>query len=72
MIVLAQDAAIAAYHFLEKNCKSSQLKSGAEVLLKNKISDIVDTRKHGNLRNKKRTCTFSSSLRFEANEDGKF
>ena len=58
VLVLALEAATAAYHFLEKNGKFKQLNTSSDITLKKKISDVVDTRKHGLLRDGDRTCAF--------------
>ena len=78
VVSLAKQASLAAYHFHEAINRENGVtsvpamsKQCAEVF-RQQLSDVVDTAKHGVLRDKDRQIILKGSLAFEFNEDDKF
>ncbi|WP_213741841.1 hypothetical protein [Bradyrhizobium sp. dw_411] len=73
VIVLAQEAATAAYHFPEAVLgRQTQMASSLSEALRQKLSDVVDSRKHGVLRNTDRQTSLQAALAYEFNEAQEF
>lgn len=78
VISLAISAATAAYHFHEIACREAGATSTppmSEPLaedMRQRLSDVVDTSKHGILRNPDRQTTFQAVLAFEFNQHNQF
>jgi hypothetical protein len=73
VIVLAQEAATAAYHFPEAILgRQKQMESGSSEDLRQKLSDVVDSRKHGVLRKADRQTSLQAALAYEFNDAQEF
>ena len=73
VIVLAQEAATAAYHCPEAifgHQRQMTLSSSED--LRRKLSDVVDSRKHGVLRNADRQTSLQAALAYEFNDAQEF
>jgi hypothetical protein len=73
VIVLAQEAATAAYHFPEAvRGKPTPVDNSAVETLRQKLGDVVDSRKHGTLRAPERQVSLSAALAYEVNDADEF
>jgi hypothetical protein len=73
VIVLAQEAATAAYHFPEAvRGEPMPMDNPAAETLRQRLRDVVDTRKHGTLTDPKRQIAISAALAYEANDSDEF
>jgi len=73
VIVLAQEAATAAYHFPEAVFgKQREMRAPYMEELRQKLSDVVDSRKHGRLRNQERQINLQAALAYEFNDAQEF
>lgn len=73
VIVLAQEAATAAYHFPEATRgKSAPMSNELAESLRQRLADVVDSRKHGQLRDPARKIDLSAGLAFEFNDAEEF
>lgn len=78
VISLAKQSAAAAYHFREPILRSGgrdrvpRMGDQSAEDLRQRLADVVDTAKHGTLRDPDRTVTFSAALAFEGDDQGRF
>jgi hypothetical protein len=73
VIVLAQEAATAAYHFPEvARGKQTKVDDLDIEVVRQKLSDVVDSRKHGVLRNPDRLVSLHAGLAYEVNDAVEF
>ncbi|WP_448030234.1 hypothetical protein [Bradyrhizobium liaoningense] len=73
VIVLAQEAATAAYHFPEAaRGRAAKMVDPDAEFLRQKLSDVVDSRKHGRLSNAARQVALHAKLAYEFNDNVEF
>jgi hypothetical protein len=73
VIVLAQEAATAAYHFPEAvRGKPTQMNNPVGEAFRQKLGDVVDSRKHGKLGNPDRQISLNAALAYEVNDADEF